>query len=377
MDESSSQSCDQLSQSLPTVEALDLNNNNGNHGDVVSDKQPPITAVNKLTVHAGDDKSRISVVGKSTAVSSYNVVNSKLVRLDRNGKDVTLPGNQETPGAVNEAQKLPHKVSLPYVDDGVDSSRSHHQDGGKHCAPSKRPSRKMSQQQQDKNANNPIRVTRSTSKMMAAQVTTGNSKAPNKLDDDRCVDSLSADDVKDSTNHGQIKYNKSRGFPATAKATNLTRSEMNSIFTNNGIKCDGHHCTTVNGDVNKGSHIVDHILNDSLLPLQDVTNSSSNGDTTGTAVAKSQAQTRVYDLVAGKKSKKGKRQQLRKTAQVPHKKKPNTTERNETSTSTTEEEHLVFTNDDKSVAHVKDTIRLSHSQASGHSRNSRELVREY
>ena len=382
MDESSSQSCDQFSQSLPTVEALYLNNNNnGNYSDVVSDKQPPIdnkVVSNKLTVHASDDQSRISAVGKFIAVSSRhcNVANDKLVKVDRNGKDVTLPGNQETPGAVDEAQKLPHKVSLPYVDDGVDSSRSHHQNGGKHCAPSKRPSRKMSQQQQDKNANNLIRVTRSTSKMMAAQVTAGNSKAPAKqLDDSRqCVDSLSADDST-NTNHGQIKYNKSRGFPSTAKATNWTRSEMNSIFTNNGIKCDGHHCRTVNSEVNKGSHVVDHILNDSLLPLQDVTNSSSNGDTTGTTVAKPHAQTRVYDLVAGKKSKKGKRQQLRKAAQVPHKKK--TTEANKTSTSTSEEEHLVFTNDDKSVAHVKDTITLPHSQDSEHSRNSRELVSEY
>ena len=366
------ESCDQFSQSLPTVEVLDLNNN-GNHSDVVSDKQPPI-ASNKLTVNANDDKSRISaVVVKSTAgrSSRRNIANNKL---DRSGKDVTLPGNQETPGAVDEAQKLPHKVSLPYVD----SSRSHHQDGGKHCGASKRPSRKMSQQQQDKNAiaNNPIRVTRSTSKMMAAQVTAGNKQSG---DSRQYVDSLPADDIKDSTNtdHGQIKYNKSRGFPATAKATNWTRSEMNSIFTNNGTKCDGHHCSTVNSDVSKGSHIVDHILNDSLLPLQDVTNSSSNGDTTGTAVAKPHAQTRVYDLVAGKKSKKGKRQQPRKIAQVVHKKKLNTTEGNETSKSTTQEEHLVFTNDDKSVAHVKDTIRLSHSRASEHSRNSRELVCEY
>ena len=380
MDESScSQSGDHFSQSLPTVEALDLNNNsNGNHSDVFSDKQPPMTngAVNnKLTVHDSDNRSRISdTVGKSTAAKCCrNVASSKLVKVDRNGKDVTLPGNQEIPAAVDEAQKLPDKVSLPYVDNGVDDIGSHHQDGGKHHASSKRPSRKMSQQQQDKNVNHPVRVTRSTSKMMAAQVTAGKSEAPNKqLDHSRQdVDSLTANDVKHSTNsgHGQIKYNKSRGFPVTAKVTNWTRSEMNSIFTNNGMKYDGHH----NSDVNKGSHIVDNILNDSLLPLQDVTNSSSNSDT---VAAKPHAQARVYDLVAGKKSKKGKRQQPRKTVQVPHKKKLNTSEGNETSTSTTEE-HLVSTNDNKSLTHVKDTIRLSHGQASGHSRNSRELVCEY
>ena len=359
MDGSSSQSCDHFSQSLPTVEALDLNNNNDNHSDVVSDKQLPMASA--VVTNKSD------VTGKSTDDKSCGSVASS-----RNGKDVMLPGNQETPAAVDEAQKLPDEVSLPYVDNGVDDSSSHHQNGGKHRASSKRPSRKMSQQQQDNNVNHPVRVTRSTSKMMAAQVTTGNSEAPNKRSDHSKQD-VEGDDIKPSNGHGQLKYNKSGGFSATTNSTNWTGSEMNSIFTNNGTKYNGDPCSSMNSDVNKGSHTVGHILNDSLLPLQDVTNSSSNSDT----IVAPKPQPRVYDLVAGKKSKKGKRQ-LRKTVQVPHKKKLNTSEANETSTSTTEEQlDPVSTNDNKSVTHVKDITRLSHSRASGHSRNSRELVCEY
>ena len=383
MDDSSSSSCsqsgDHLSQSLPTMEALDLNNN-GYHSDIVSDKQPPMagTAVtNKLSVNYCGNKSgeTTGTVEKLTNAKSCNeVASDKLVRNRK--KDVMLPGNQETPAEIVEVQKLPDKASLPYADDATDDIGSRHEDGGRHQASSKRPSRKMSRQQRDKEVSHPVRVTRSTSKLMAAQMmTAGNSEVSNKQSDHdgQDVDSLSADDVKCNASGDKIKYNKPRGFHAAGKATNWTRSEIDSIFTDNGAKYNGQYHSGANGD--NGNHIVDHILNDSLIPLQDVTNSSGNSDTAVTAAtSKPHAQARVYDLVAGKKSKKGKRQQPKKAIQVAHKKKPTTSAGVNTPAT---KEYSVSSNDNKSVTHVKDTIGLSHCQASGHSGNSRELVREY
>ena len=163
-----------------------------------------------------------------------------------------------------------------------------------------------------------------------------------------------------------------RGFSAAGKATNWTRSEMNRIFTNNGTK----HNTVNGNDVSRGSHVSDKGIFSDVLPLQDVTNSSSASSDT-TAIAKPHfSQPRVYDLVAGKKSKKGKRQQPRKTAQMPQKKKPSTSE----GLGTTEgeyKEQVVSDDDDRSLTLVKNTSRLCHGKASGHNKNSGELVSEY
>ena len=366
-----SQSGDQLSESLPTMEALDLNNNsnNGSHGEVVCNEQPLMTSAivstnDKLMVNYSHNK---STGGKSCS-------KGKLVTIGRKGENVMLPGNPETLVAADEVQKLPNKDSSSRID----TSSSHHQDGGKHHVFSKRPSRNMSQQR-DRYVSHPVRVTRSTSKLMGAQVAAENSQVCNRQAKGQDASSGDIENI----DAGQIKYNKSRGFPATVKTTNWTRSEINGIFTNNGRKCNEISCGRVNSDITKGSHVVDHILNDSLLPLHDVTNSDSTGSdatiTTAT-VAKLHTQTRVYDLVAGKKSKKGKRYQPRKTIPVLQKKKLNTSDGNETSTLTTEEKlEPVFTNastDTKSM-HAKDTTRLSHNQASGHCRISRESVCEH
>ena len=372
---SCSQSGDQLSQALPTMEALDLNNNsnNGSHGEVVCDEPPLMTS----TIVSATNKSMVNYGhNKSTGAKSFG--NGKPVTIGRKGENVMLPGDPETPVAADEVQELPNKVSSSCVD----ASSLHHQDGGKHRVFNKRPNRNVSHQQ-DKPASHPIRVTRSTSKLMGTQAAAESIQVRNRQSYHNGQD-VSGGDIE-NTDAGQIKYNKSRGFPATVKATNWTRSEMNRVFTNNGTKCNEHSCRRVNSDVTKGSHVVDHILNDSLLPLHDVTNSDSTGSdatiTTAT-VAKPHAQTRVYDLVAGKKSKKGKRHQPRKTVPVQHKKKLNPSDENETSTLTTMEKlepsfTNSSTNDTKSKTHVKDTTRLSDNQASGHSRNSRESVCEH
>lgn len=194
----------------------------------------------------------------------------------------------------------------------------------------------------------------------------------NRQSDGQAVNS-SPDDVNQSqcsTNSSecsQIKYKKSRGFPATAKATNWTRSEMNRIFTNKGTKHNGFHSTALNGnDVSRGSHNSDD--HHELLPLQDVTNSPSGSSNTTATTKPHVAQPRVYDLVAGKKSKKGKRQQPKKIVQ--NKKKSTST------SEITEAEHKELVVDEENSL-TKNTLRLCHRKASGHSKNTGELVSEY
>lgn len=402
---SSSQSDDRFTQSLPTVEALDLNNCSCSEG--MDDKQQPVASpavpTNELQLtinHCEENKSNIGNATDGARKCTNRMTrrlgsSSKPVKESGNGKDsevVMLPSNQDKP-APGEMQTLLKQVSLPYVESSGDGNQSHHQDGvadvkqhGKHHPSSKRPGRKVSQQQEEK-TNHPVRVTRSTSKLMA-QLMAGSSEVSDKKShhnghhNGRAMEN-SADEISQSQHStdddcGQIKYNKSRGFPATAKVTNWTRSEMNRIFTNNGTKHNGHQSSTVNrNDVNKRSHITDgHILTDPLQPLLDVTNSSTSSDTT--ANIKPLAQARVYDLVAGKKSKKGKRQQPRKAVLVPHKKKLTTSEEIENASSKPTEEHLepVSAKSDKSLTHVKDTLTLYHGQASEQSRHSGELVSE-
>lgn len=393
----SSQSGDTLSQSLPTMEALDLNNSNCTEGTV--DKQCPMasgTAVttNKLQLtisQCGGSKSSgtdAPAGGPATVVRA-----SKPVKGRRKGKDskvVMLPGNQENlePG---EVQKLPKKVSLPYVGSSADSNLSHHREAAvtdgnyhiKHCATTKRTSRqKALEQPQEEKTSHPVRVTRSTSKLMMEQQLTaaGDSEVsskplhPNSNEHvDKSPHEISQSQHSIESEDTVIKYNKSRGFPARAKVTDSTRSEMNKVFTNNGPQCNGHQSCAVNRNyVNKRSHIVDdYILADSLQPLYNITNSQSTSTVT-VAVKPHPSQARVYDLVAGKKSKKGKRPQPRKAMLVTHKKKLSTSE--DTLTEEEVDPWPAPSNDDKLPAQVQDTSYSGQRQASQHSRNSGELV---
>ena len=390
---SSSQSGDTLSRSLPTMEALDLNNSNCTEGTV--DKQHLMASSAAVTTNKSQltisrcGESNLSGTDAPARGSATVVRGSKPVKGRRKGKDskvVMLPGNQENlePG---EVQKLPEKVSLPYVGNSVDSILSHHQEAAvtddnqhaKHRASSKRTSRKKaSEQQQEEKTIHPVRVTRSTSKLIMEQQLTaaGDSEAsserlhPNSSGHvDNLRHEISQSHHSIDSEDTVIKYNKSRGFPARTEVTNSTRSEMNEIFTNNGPQCNGHQSCAVNrNNVNKRSHIVDdHILTDSLQPLYNITNSQSSGTTI--AVKPHPSQARVYDLVAGKKSKKGKRPQPRKAVLVPQKKLS-------TSEDTPTEEEVdswpAPFNNKKLPVQVKDTY--NHRQASQQSRNSGESV---
>ena len=358
------------------MEALNLNNNDYSEGTVDTVASPAVTTNElQLTINHNNSNST-GAASNGTTDRTCKAASHKPVEVSRNGKgsQVTmLPGNQEYPVA-GEVHTLPEKASSPYVENGVDITRSHHQDvSDVSChAATKRASRKMSQQE-NKETTHPVRVTRSTSKLMAAQVTAESSQVSSKHNGCRTVDNSAGEHIQSqcSTNStdGQIKYNKSKGFSVTARATNWTRSEMNKMFTNKGMNEDGHHSNKVNrDDVNMRSHIAgDHIVNDLAKPLHNVTN-SLGGSSDTTATVKPQA--RVYDLVAGKKSKKGKRQQPRKAVLLPHKKKPSAPEESEnTATSTTApKEGLACANGGNSVRHVKDT--LHHGQASQHCRSS-------
>ena len=390
MDGSScSQSGDTLSQSLPTMEALDLNNSSFTEATV--DKQRPLMASVVVTTNESQlmisqyGQSKSSVTTAATGRSATTVRSCKPVKGRRNGKGfevVMLPGNQENLEP-SEVQKPPKKVSLPYVENSIDGNWSRHQEAvsdvthhTKHHVSSNRTSRKkVSEQQQEKKPIQPVRVTRSTSKLMIAQQLTaaGDSEVyseqlhPNSSGRvEKSPDEISQSQHSTDSEDSRIKYNKSRGFSAKTKVTNSTRSEMNRMFTNNGPQCNGHQSCTVNrNNVNKRSHIVDdHIPTDSLQPLYNITNSHS-GSTTVT-VKPHPSQARVYDLVAGKKSKKGKRPQSRRGVLVPHKKKLSTCE----DVPTEEDVDPIPPNGDKLPVEDKD----DHRQASEQSRNSGESV---
>jgi len=382
MDVSLSSQSDVFSQSLPTVEGLDLDNSDEVIVDTLTcDKHLPNTQVVtsnqvQLTVNCCEGNKLSSGTATKTKLTTRSMTSNVTVKTsgdDRDSQVVMLPGDQgdSVPG---EAQKSPDKASLPYVDNCIDTTGSHHQDGvadvnqhgGKHLT-----QRKSSQQQQKKNVHYPARVTRSTSRLIA-QLKKENTKQRSDYGD-QTVDNSSDDQscyTSNTCGSGQIKYNKSKGFSAQPKVTNWTRSEINGIFTNNGTKCKSYQSRTMNSnDGNNGSHFVDCISTDSFQPLQDVSN--SNDKTTARPVHSHNSQGRVYDLVAGKKSRKGKRQQLRKAAPlVAHKKKLSSSSEGIEITKSSGEQHLESADSNNTTC-----VRPHHEQASQeHSKHSGELV---
>lgn len=379
-----------FTQSLPVVEALNLNSN-GNDSEVTvggvacSEQHSPINT-NKLQLSVncseGNNLNR-DYVSDAPRKCKQLTCSSDVAGRPRKvpNKHVTLPGNQGA-GEVHELHN--QTASLPCM---ADNTSSHHQDGvtdvdqhGKRHASKKRPSRKVSAQQKDSLP--PVRVTRSTSKLMAQQptaaavgVTSGQRSCDqNAVMEDNPVTKQSHCNVH--TEASQIKYNHN-GF---SKVTNWTVPEKRT-FTNNGTTCDTHHsiCMNRNGS-NKGSHFIsdDDTSSDSVQPLQDVTNSTNDTTAVGRPHHFTQSG-RAYDLVAGKKSKKGKRQQqVRKTQ--PHKKKHTTSDNTSTTQLTglkREDTKSTSPNDNEDRSTVmKDDLQGQHGSQLV-CRNSGELVSEY
>ncbi|XP_065885448.1 uncharacterized protein [Dysidea avara] len=252
------------------------------------------------------------------------------VRRLRNGKAVVLSGNHRGKG-LGDAKKHSGECnlsSLPSEDTHYTHGQCHngHMESSQEETegqkwPSKKKAGKRSQTA-EKGAVYPTRVTRSKTKLMTQNDGVDN-EAPvvPSLDAPHSSRDQTMDDTETNqkilTSKAQIKYNKSTGCSRKVKDANYSTSERHLLTTNNRAK---NSIPQQNGCLN-GSHQHQHTSGlpseEISQPLSDVTNSTCDdifGDVPRPSFIHSSSQNRVYQLVAGKKNKKTRKQQPRKTA---------------------------------------------------------------
>lgn len=263
------------------------------------------------------------------------------VRRLRNGKTVVLSGNRRKlePGYVEKQSSECNLSPLPCEDNYCARKQCHtgptvssKEKTNRRKQTSKKKSSKLVQPPDNGDVCLP-RVTRSKAKLMG-QNGEGDSEAivlPTSSDAPQSSHNQTMDDAethqKTLTSKAQIKYNKPTDCSCTARGANCQTSERRLLSSNNrdkkSIPVHNHGC--VNGS-RKQQHCSGFSCGEESQPLSDVTNSSCDdifADGTRPSFIQSSSQTRVYQLVAGKKNKKPRKQQPRKTAM--HVKKLSTT----------------------------------------------------
>jgi len=285
----------------------------------------PSVASNELQL--GDNYSPVS--RQPTSGHNHNTCACDVRRL-RNGKEVVisgshqkqkLSGTKKQPGECNLAL-LPsedtHYMHEQYQTGPMNSSQEEESDRQKQ--PTKKKASKHNQAA-EKVAVRPPHITRSRAKLMAQ-----NGEVPTVLPlllSDKPPDSRdqtmgdTETHQKTRTSKAQVKYNKPLDCSVAVKDANYLTSKRLLLASNNR----GKNSIPQQNSCHKGSHEEQHASSlpseESLSqPLGDVTNSSCDdifADITRPSfIHLSSSQNRVYQLVAGKKNKKPRKQQSRK-----------------------------------------------------------------
>ena len=331
------------SQSLPPlVDELQLHSMDDHENEVTrdspagSEKHPSISGIpfvaNDELQLVDDYNVDSKLIGQPTTdhhetnKSDLSVCN---VRRLRNGKAVVtvISGNhkKEGPGDA-EKQSSDHNLSSLLPENTHYMHEQHHtvpikssQDRQKQ--PPKKKASKRTQATKE-GVVHPPRVTRSKTRLMTQNGSIATVVSP--LSSDTPLDSRdqtmgdAETHQKTHTRKARVKYNKPSGCSATVKDANCSTSEDHLLTTNNR---DKNSIPQQNGCLN-GSHEKQHSSSlpseeSSSQPLSDVTNSTCDGifaDVIRPSFIHSSSQNRVYQLVAGKKNKKPRKQQPRKTA---------------------------------------------------------------
>jgi len=377
----------------PLVDELQLHSMDDRENEVTrdspagSEKHPSISGIPSVAndeLQLVDDYNVDSKLSGQPTTDHHETNKSDLsacnVRRLRNGKAVVMviSGNykKEGPGDAEKQSGDDNLSSLPSKDTRYMREQHHtvpmksSQDRQKQS--SKKKASKHTQAAEERVVH-PPRITRSKTKLMTQNGSVATVVLP--LSSDTPLDSRdqtmgdAETHQKTHTRKVRVKYNKPSGC-STVKDANCSTSEDHSLTTNNR---DKNSIPQQNGCLN-GSHEVQHTSSlpseeSSSQPLSDVTNSTCDdifADVIRPSFIHSSSQNRVYQLVAGKKNKKPRKQQSRKTAM--HGKKHTIGENHPSS------DHDTATNQESTPSDGHDNcLRQSHHRkASQHTKTSGE-----